>query len=391
MNNPAADVPGPRPRPALQGMKPYQAGKTVPKAVKLSSNENPLGPSPLAVEALHRAADSISVYPDGSSLGLRKRILQELGIPGLTAEHLLVGNGSDELLSMIAGTYLLPGQTGLTARETFSEYAYSIRLWGGRLKALPLEEGRFPLDSLAEAAEGLAEKDSSGPGIIYLCNPNNPTGTYFSGDELIRFMDRIPPECPVVLDEAYADFADAEDYPCSPGLLGRYPNLFITRTFSKIYGLAALRIGYLISRPGNVAAVARTKQPFNVGGLAQAAAEAALGDRDFWERSRRTAWEGRRFLGEELMKDGIPFYPTQANFLCLQPGAVLRKGDREADSREFFEALLAEGVAIRPLASFGLPNRIRVTLGTLDQMQLFLDGLRRVLAGRRMEGGALNR
>lgn len=340
-------------RECLKQMTPYTAGKTESGAIKLSSNENPLGPSPLAMEATARILGSLNRYPDGSSVGLREKIGERIG---LDPRHVIIGNGSDEILAFLAAAYITPGSNGITAANTFSEYTFSLRLFDGEVRKVPLKEGKFDLEAILNAVDNQTR-------IIFLCNPNNPTGTYVTGDELISFMDKIPGNILVVADEAYHDFVDASDYPDTVPMIKSCNNLFITRTFSKIFGLAGLRIGYGAGDPDVITDLFRTKQAFNVNLPAQTAAAAALDDTTFIEKSLRLVREGKQQLYKGLDKLGILYYPTQANFICLETGE---------DSEALFNRIAARGIAVRPLKSFGMPTAIRYTFGTHDNNELFL-------------------
>ncbi|MCF7928267.1 MAG: histidinol-phosphate transaminase [Spirochaetales bacterium] len=349
-------------RKALDRMVPYSAGVKQPGAIKLSSNENVLGPSPAAVKAVQAQIDQLHFYPDGGAADFRAALARHLS---LEPDRLIFGNGSDELMVMAAGAFLNPGETSIIGEHSFSEYRFATRLFDGELSSVPMNEGAFDLEGMVNAVNGRTR-------MIFLTNPNNPTGRYIGEAELRSFLDRIAewPEILCVLDEAYYDFADSEDFPDSRRLIDDYPNLLVLRTFSKLYGLAGLRIGYGMAGTPIIAAMEKTRQPFNLNSLAQAAGAAALDDRDFVERSRTLVGAGRRQLTEGLRGLGLTVYPSQANFLCF---------DTERDARRIFEELAKEGVTIRPLASFGMDSWIRVTVGTREQNEFFLEALGRVL------------
>jgi histidinol-phosphate aminotransferase len=347
-------------REDLRDLKPYIPGKLVPGILKLASNENPLGPSPLALQALTGAVDSVHRYPDGAAKALRETLSVSLEV---SADQVLLGNGSDEVLTLIAGAYIRSGDNAVTADVTFSEYQFAIRLFGGSLKYTALKDGAFDLAAVAEAIDSRTK-------MIFLCNPNNPTGGYFSKALLEAFLGRVPPSVLVVLDEAYVHYAQAPDFPDSLRLLERFPNLLVLRTFSKIYGLAALRVGFAVSSSEIIQHLSVVKQPFNVGTLGQVAAKAALDDQAFVERSRTVNREGRQFWNEALTGLNLFHYPTQANFIAVRVGR---------NAQAVFLAMVDAGVTIRPLTSFGLADWIRITIGTLDQNQLCLKALRHAL------------
>jgi histidinol-phosphate aminotransferase len=347
-------------REDLRDLKPYTPGKLMPGALKLASNENPLGPSPLALKALRAAADSVHVYPDGAAAALREAISTSLGI---ASDQILLGNGSDEVLTLIAGAYIRAGDNAVTADVTFSEYHFAVRLFGGSMKFTALKDGAFDLSAVNQAID-------SNTKMVFLCNPNNPTGGYFSAEVLEAFLAGVPPSILVILDEAYFHYVEASDYPDSLKILKRFPNLLVLRTFSKIYGLAALRVGFAVASPEVVQQLAVVKQPFNVGTLGQVAAKAALGDTAFVERSRCVNREGAQFWKTELNRLGLFFYPTQANFVAIR----VRR-----NAQTVFTAMADAGVTIRPMTSFGLSGWIRITIGTPGQNRLCLEALEHAL------------
>jgi histidinol-phosphate aminotransferase len=347
-------------REDLRDLKPYAPGKLRPGALKLASNENPLGPSPRAIEALAAAAASVHVYPDGATTALREALAQSLGVP---ADHIVVGNGSDEILTLIAGAYLRPGDNAVTADVTFSEYNFAVRLFGSTMRFAPLSGGAFDLEAVADRIDSHTK-------LVFLCNPNNPTGGYFTQTALEAFLGRVPSTALVVLDEAYCHYVEADDYPDSIPLLKSWPNLLITRTFSKVYGLAALRVGYALASPQVIGHLSVVKQPFNVGTLGQIAARAALADKAFVEKSRAVNREGVAFWQQSLARLGLASLPTQANFIAV---GVAR------DAQQVFTAMAEAGVTIRPLTSFGLPDWIRITIGTREQNELCVAALSRAL------------
>ena len=342
---------------SLADLPPYAAGKKLPNAVKLSSNENPLGPSPAAIAAAAASLSSVHRYPDGMCTELREKIARH---NGLTPENIIVGNGSDELMMFASGALLDTGDEGLTSENTFSEYNFSVKSFGGVCRRVPLKEGVFDL-------EALAGEISAKTKIIFLCNPNNPTGCYFGEKDLTAFMERVPKNVVVFLDEAYFDYVDrseAPDYPDSPPLLKKWSNLLIARTYSKIYGLAALRVGYAMGNTELIDALYRAKHAFNVNTPAQEAAKAALDDSEFYEKSRAMTFAGKKYLYEELDKRGVNYYPTQSNFLCLT---------FTTEASVLFTEYAARGIVIRNLASFGLPFSIRYTIGTEENNRRFIE------------------
>lgn len=359
-------------RKPIQILKPYVPGKSIeevrakydpPAITKLGSNENPLGASPKVIEALREALPKVSLYPDGSSRDLRQALAERFGIdPG----QIMVGNGSDEVLLLIAAAFLNPGEKVLVSENTFSEYEFAGRVMDGAIVKIPLKASRY---DLAAFRKKMALK----PKLVFLCNPNNPTGTYFNHAELEALLRAAPARTLVVVDEAYCEYADAEDFPRSLELLRAYPNLIISRTFSKIFGMAGLRLGYAFAHPLIIRETARVKTPFNVNLLVQAAALAALTDEDFKRRSIANNLEGRAFLDRELKARGLETLPTQANFICFRvPRPAV----------DVCEDMLKQGLIARALRSFGLDDWIRITIGTREQNGRFLQALDAALAPR---------
>ncbi|MCL1818680.1 MAG: histidinol-phosphate transaminase [Spirochaetaceae bacterium] len=350
-----------RTRACVSAIPPYIPGKLKAGAIKLASNENPRGPSPLAMRALEDCIAGVHLYPDNDCLGLREALAAR---HGLEARNIVVGNGSDEILHLAAAAYLNPGEAAVTARETFSNYTFVTRLFDGRMKYAPLRDGVFDLEALAGLVDG-------GTRLVFLCNPNNPTGTYFGHAAFEAFLKTMPPDTLVVSDEAYADFAAAEDFPDSVSLVKAHPNLLVTRTFSKLYGLAGLRVGYGIAGEEVAGALAKAKISFSVSLPALAAARAALDDHEFVRSSLALNAEGRTWLSGEFTRLGLRHYSSQANFICV---------DVNRDSREMERRIMERGATIRPLESFGLPQSLRVTIGTPQQNAAFIACLEKALA-----------
>jgi histidinol-phosphate aminotransferase len=341
-------------------MVPYIQGRYKEGAFKLSSNENPLGVSPKAREAIGLALSNVSLYPDGSCARLKSALGSKYSLlPG----NFSVGNGSDEIILLIAGAYIESGDNAITSETTFSEYAFATKLFGGSIRYAPMQDGLFPLDQIASMIDNRTK-------IVFLCNPNNPTGTYFSDTALVNFIKKVPKDVLVVIDEAYIEYADADDIPDSISLLKQYQNVMILRTFSKIYGLAGLRVGYGIGNPAVISDLEKTRAPFNVNSISQAAAAAALYDDNFVKSSRNINNEGKIFLYASFERLGLKYYPTQSNFILVYINQ---------DCTTAFEKLMNLGVTIRPLKSFGLNDAIRVTIGTAEQNEFFIRCLERII------------
>lgn len=350
-------------RPVLDSMVPYTPGKLVPGKLKLASNENPLGPSPKAMEAFVAAASRLSLYPDGGAIDLKDALAQYWG---LTRNHFLLGNGSDEVLVMIAAAFLNPQDHVLLGERTFSEYRFASLLFDGSIEAVPMPDGRFDTKSFLKALKPQTK-------AIFLCSPNNPTGTIISSTELRAFLEQVPGHILVVLDAAYAEYVDSaaeRGYPRELEVLAAFPNLLVLHTFSKIYGIAGLRVGYAMANPEIIGNLEKVRQPFNVNLPAQAAAIAALGDLAFVEESRRVNSAGKLTLYQLFDSLGLEYLPSEANFVAVN----VRR-----DSKVFFQAVMDEGVTIRPMASFGYKKWIRVTIGKPEQLELFARAFRAAL------------
>jgi histidinol-phosphate aminotransferase len=355
----------------LLQIQPYVPGKPIEEverelgivAIKLASNENPLGPSPLAVEAIRAAASGINLYPDGSTWYLRERLAARLKVP---ANHLAFGTGSCELILLASHAHLDHGDEGLTSQATFPLYAAGILSTGARLVEVPLAANAIDLDGIARAVTPRTR-------VIYLANPNNPTGSWFSADRFDAFLAKIPEEILVVLDEAYYEYADRPGYSRSIDLVREGRNVLVLRTFSKVYGLAGLRLGYGIARREIVEALDRVRHPFNTSALAQTGALAALDDEEHVRRSLETNRAGLAQLSRGLEDLGVSFLPSVANFILADVG----------DGKAVSDALLQLGVVVRPMAWMGIPHSIRVTVGTAEENRKFLAALARAFAALR--------
>ena len=356
-------------RPCIQALKPYVPGRSIEdvrnqynpsRIVKLGSNENPLGANPKVLKAMAKAMPRVSLYPDGSNRKVREAIAE---FYGLKTEQVMVGNGSDEVLLMIAQAFVKPGERVVISENTFSEYEFSGRVLDGEIVKLPLRNLRYDVSAYIQS---LALK----PKLLFLCNPNNPTGTYFMHKELETLLRKTPRECLVVVDEAYADYATAKDFPRCLELIKQYPNLLVSRTFSKLYGMAGLRLGYGYGDPALIRETLRVKTPFNLNLLVQTAALTALKDRTFIKRSLTVNNKGKLQIEAGFKKLGLYFLPTEANFICFRvPRPAI----------DLCEDLMKRGVIIRALKSFGLPEWCRVTVGTAEQNRFFLRELKSVL------------
>ncbi len=352
-----------RPPEYISALKPYVPGKPVEElerelgikgAVKLASNENPLGPSPKAVEALKAAISGINRYPDGGGYYLRKTLGERLSVE---MDELILGNGSNELIDIAVRTYLRPGDEAVMAKPSFVVYATSVKAQGARPVEVPLKEWRHDLDAMAEAV-------TSKTRMLFIANPNNPTGTINTKEELNRLFERLPEGLLVVVDEAYYEYVRNPDYADSIRHFRAGRDILILRTFSKIYGLAGLRIGYGIAKKDIIEEMNKLRPPFNANSLAQAGAIGALDDEEHLRRTVQANEEGKRYLYGELNSLGVKYVPTEANFIYILLGR---------DSKAVYGALLREGVITRPIGPEG--EAIRVTIGTMEENRRFVKAL----------------
>lgn len=343
-------------RPEIKEIKDYIPGKTVPGLTKLASNENPFGPSPKALEAIKKSLASLHIYPDQKSILLREALAKKFG---LKEDCFIVGNGSDDIMQIAAATYLKCGEEAVIPQNTFSVYEFVTRLLGGQPVFVALKNFEQDLDAMAKA---IGPKTK----IIFLCNPHNPAGTYLPAEKLNAFIKKAPKNILIVVDEAYAEFAEAHDFPGSVNLVNQNKNVLILRTFSKFYGLAGLRIGYGIGQPELIKYMFRAKLPFNVSRLAQAGAATALLDKKFEEKTYKNNLEVKQYFYAQLDKLGLEYKKSEANFVFI-------KLKKSAD--QCFMACFKKKVIIRPLTSFGLPQAIRVSIGTKEQNRRFINCL----------------
>jgi len=361
----------PAPKPHIETLRPYVPGKPVEAlerelgihgAVKLASNENPLGPSPKAVEAIVRAAGGVHRYPDGACSRLREVLSARLGV---APEQLVFGCGSDELLELVAKAFLGPGHEVVYAWPSFA--MYPIVTQGMGAKAVPVAlDGQFVHDLPAMVA-AVNERTR----VVLVCNPNNPTGTSVAAEAFDRFAAALPEDVLLVVDEAYVEYVRRRDFPDALSWVQRRPGTLVLRTFSKAYGLAGLRVGYGVTDAELASVLERARHPFNVNLVAQEAALAALDDRAHFERVQRVNTAGIAFLERELSKLGIEVCPSDANFVLAHTG------------RDAYEALLHEGVIVRPMGGFGLPEHVRITVGKPEENEKLVKALERVRGGRK--------
>ena len=364
-------------RPECAGFEPYAAGKPVEtikrelglrRVVKLASNENPMGPSPRALSAMKKALEKLYFYPDSNSYTLRQTIAAD---SGTTAQNIMLGAGSDELIALIGMAFLQPEDEVVISEHAFVRYQMAARLMGARIVRAPMKGFTHDLEAMAAAVTSRTK-------IVFIANPNNPTGTYVTAVELRRFFKAMlarrrgtPPL--VVMDEAYYEYAALHrDYPRTVPLLSKYPGLIILRTFSKIYALAGLRVGYGFASREVVDYIDRIRPPFNINSLAQAAAAASLGDKEQVKKGVALTKEGKRWVGSELSRMGLPFVPSATNFLLFDVSPRL--------GMDVFKELLRKGVIVRPMGEYDYPHHVRVTIGLPQENQLFIRSLKQIIA-----------
>ena len=356
--------------PALQNVPVYVPGRPIEEVareiglppesiIKLASNENPLGPSPAALAAMEKALASLHLYPDGNAFYLKQKLAEKIGVK---TENLILGNGSNEIIEFAGHALMGPGVDVVFSQYCFAVYPIVTRLFGANPIVVPAKNYGHDLPAMLAAITPRTK-------VIFVANPNNPTGTLASRDDLLRFVEQVPPQVLIVMDEAYIEFLD-DPVDLLPLIRrGAKPNLLIMRTFSKIFGLAGLRVGYGIAQPELIAALEKVRQPFNINAIAQAGALAALDDTDHVRRTRENNARGLRFFSEAFKAMKREFIPSAANFILL----------RVRDGQRVFDELQKQGVIVRPLAGYQLPEWIRISIGTPQENSRCLDALKKIL------------
>lgn len=358
-----------RANPQLRELAVYEAGKPIEETarelnarpddiIKLASNENPLGPSPKAVAAMRNALESVQLYPDAGGFYLRNAIADHLGV---RRENVILGNGSNEIIEFVGHAFLSRDDEVITPQYSFICYKLIAQLFGARAIETPTVNFHADLDAILCAITSKTK-------VIFIANPNNPTGTLIGQSDLDSFIARVPDEIMIVLDEAYYEFLHNPPDTLRHVHDGR--NLIVLRTFSKIHGLASLRVGYGIARPEIIEVLQKTRQPFNVNGVAQTAAVAALKDSEYLAETKRIVDTGRTFLENEFAAMRLKFVPSAGNFVFLQVG----------DGPAVFKKMLGQKIIVRPLVSYGLSEWIRITVGTMEQNKKCIAALKKVLA-----------
>lgn len=351
--------------PDIAALSPYVPGKPIeelqremglPRVIKLASNENPLGPSPKAIAVLTEGAATLHRYPDGGAFRLREALADRWKV---TSDHVILGNGSDEVLGLLARAFLSPGDEAVMADHTFVIYKMEVMAAHGKAVTVPLKEWRHDLTAMAEAVTPRTK-------LLFVCNPNNPTGTMVSADEVEQLMGRVPEHVIVVFDEAYFEYVRSSNFPDAMAYVRQGRNAIVLRTFSKIYGLAGLRIGYGVTTPEITNFLNRVRPPFNANSIAQRAALAALGDDEHVARSRSVNQAGMEQIVKGLTALGFAPIPSEANFVYVDIGR---------DGGQVFDALLRQGIIVRHIEG----RMIRVTIGQVEENEAFLTALARVV------------
>lgn len=361
--------------PGLKGLQPYQPGKPIEELereygvsniIKLASNENPMGPSPRAIEAIKEELAELSRYPDGNGFVLKQALSEHLGV---TTKQITLGNGSNDILELLTRGFVTPDNEVLFSQHAFAVYPLVTQAVNAKAVVTPAKNWGHDLQAMREAITAKTR-------LIFIANPNNPTGTWLNSEDLKAFIADVPPHALVVVDEAYFEYAhdpalNAHGYPDASKWLKDYPNLVVTRTFSKAYGLAGLRVGYSLSHPDVADLLNRVRQPFNVNHLAIAAATAALADQDYLQQGIRLNAQGMKQLEEGAQAQDLDFIPSVANFMAIEVGD---------NAMKVYDDLLYEGVIVRPVANYEMPRHLRVTVGLPQENERFLQALKKVLA-----------
>lgn len=352
----------------IRSLIPYEPGKPIEEvereygisgSVKLASNENPLGPSPRALAVLRERLPELHLYPDGDCFYLKRALARKLGVE---PDRLIFGNGSNEIIELAARTFMRPGDEAVMAEQAFVVYELIVQAVGGKRKTVPLKNFTHDLAAMADAVTPQTR-------LVFLANPNNPTGTIYRRRDWEAFLERISPDVLVIVDEAYFEYVEEADYPNSLDYHARHPAILTLRTFSKLYGLAGLRIGYGIGAKDVIALMQRVRQPFNVNAPAQWAALAALDDSEHVQRSLGVNQQGVKYLQTEFARLGLSYVPSQANFILVRVG----------NGHEVFQRLLQQGVIVRPMVGYKFPEHVRVTVGTMAQNQKLIGALERLI------------
>lgn len=355
-------------RKEIKKIRTYIPGKPIEEVqkelglkdvIKLASNENTIGPANIVKNIIREKLNNINRYPDGSCYELIKILSKNLKV---RKENVLAGNGSDEILVMIALAFINKGDEIIISEGTFSEYEFASQIMGAKIIKIPLKNYKYDLKSMSKKINNKTK-------VIFLANPNNPTGTIFSENELLKLLKVADKKVLIVLDEAYYDYITSKEYPDSLNLLKKYSNIAVLRTFSKAYSLAGLRIGYIVASSNVIKTLYKVRQPFNVNILAQAAAIKAIEDKNHIKLSKNINEEGKKYLYDEFKKLSINYVDTEANFIFI---------NLKVNADIIFKKLLKEGIIVRPMAFFGFPKAIRVTIGTKEENKKLINAIKKL-------------
>ena len=358
-----------KPKIGIDEIQPYQGGKPIEEVqrelgieniIKLASNENPLGPSPLAIAAMKKAMSDVNLYPDGNTYYLKQDLARHLCV---LPENLILGNGSNEILQIVGETFISANDEVIFSESAFVVYQLVSKICSARSVIIPMLGFDQDLESMADAVTDQTK-------VIFVANPNNPTGTMVTQNQVEQLVEQVPNHVLIVFDEAYCEYIDRSDYPQTINYISEKGNIIITRTFAKIYGLAGLRIGYGISAPKTIDFMNRVRQPFNCNTLAQVAARAALKDHQHVKESRELNEKGKTQLYRFFDEIGLDYVRSEGNFILVH---------FDTSGQEIADLLLRKGVIVRPVAGYGFPNSIRVTIGTTEENQRFISTLEGIL------------
>jgi histidinol-phosphate aminotransferase len=371
MNNPFLQ----RAAPGVQELKPYQPGKPIAELereygvsdiVKLASNENPLGPGAKALQVINGALPELARYPDGNGFDLKMALSKRHGVDPAC---ITLGNGSNDVLVLLAEAFLQEDLEAVYSQFSFAVYMLAVKATGATARVAPARQASA-VQPLGHDLDAMLSLITDKTRLVFIANPNNPTGTWLTADQLRSFLDKVPPDVIVVVDEAYSEYVSLADYPDCVTWLGRYPNLVVTRTFSKVFGLAGIRVGYSVSSPDIADVLNRIRQPFNVNSLALEAAIAALEDEDHVQKSVLLNEQERSRISADCERMGLHSIPSAGNFILVDMGQP---------ALPIFDALLHRAVIVRPVDNYGLPNYLRITVGTHDENTRLIEALEHVL------------
>ncbi|HET7396482.1 MAG TPA: histidinol-phosphate transaminase [Gammaproteobacteria bacterium] len=361
----------------VRNLKPYEPGKPISElqrelgitdVIKLASNENPLGPSPKALTAIHAALSNLALYPDGQAFSLRQAVAAKHAVD---SRCITFGDGSDQNLEFLARCFLEPGRNAVISRHAFAVYAIMVQAVGAGIRFAEPHPATHPTQPYGHDLDAMLAAIDADTRIVFIANPNNPTGTWLDRSSLMGFFGQVRKDVLIVVDEAYFEYVAEADYPDCSRLLEQFPNLIVTRTFSKAYGLAGLRAGYCLSHPDIADLLNRMRQPFNLNNLAQAGALAALDDHEHIRATIEMNRAGMRQLETGLRELGLSWIPSICNFLSVDFGKP---------ALPVYQALLREGVIVRPIHNYGLPDHLRITIGLPEQNARLLRALKKVLS-----------